>query len=64
MWSCYRVTAMRNYFIYQVNNIWCDLLIHYKRGMKKYSSYKLDFIAGEILNESKHDVSAKDIFKY
>jgi len=41
-----------------------DLLIHYKRGMKKYSSYKLDFIAGEILNESKHDVSAKDIFKY
>ena len=41
-----------------------DLLIHYKRGMKKYSSYKLDFIAGEILNESKHDVSAKEIFKY
>jgi DNA polymerase elongation subunit (family B) len=41
-----------------------DLLIHYKRGMKKYSSYKLDFIAGEILNEKKHDVTAKDIFKY
>jgi DNA polymerase elongation subunit (family B) len=41
-----------------------DLLIHYKRGMKKYSSYKLDFIAGEILNEKKNDVTAKDIFKY
>lgn len=41
-----------------------DLMIHYKRGMKKYSSYKLDAIAGEILNESKHDVSAKEIFEY
>jgi DNA polymerase elongation subunit (family B) len=41
-----------------------DLLIHYKRGMKKYPSYKLDYIAGEILNEGKHDVSAKEIFKY
>ena len=41
-----------------------DLLIHYKRGMKKYSSYKLDFIASEILKESKHDVSAKQIFDY
>ena len=41
-----------------------DLLIHYKRGMKKYSSYKLDFIANEILAEGKHDVSAKDIFKF
>lgn len=41
-----------------------DLLIHYKRGMKKYPSYKLDYIANEILKESKHDVSVKDIFEY
>lgn len=41
-----------------------DLLIHYKRGMKKYPSYKLDFIANEILKEGKHDVSAKQIFDY
>jgi DNA polymerase elongation subunit (family B) len=41
-----------------------DLLIHYKRGMKKYSSYKLDSISNEILKEGKHDVSAKDIFKF
>jgi DNA polymerase elongation subunit (family B) len=41
-----------------------DLLIHYKRGMTKYSSYKLDFIASEILGEGKHDVSAKEIFKF
>lgn len=41
-----------------------DLLIHYKRGMKKYSSYKLDFIASEILKENKHDVSAKELFDY
>jgi len=41
-----------------------DLMIHYKRGMKKYSSYKLDAIAGEILKESKHEVSAKEIFEY
>jgi DNA polymerase delta subunit 1 len=41
-----------------------DLLIHYKRGMKKYSSYKLDSIASEILKENKHDVSAKEIFDY
>lgn len=41
-----------------------DLLIHYKRGMKKYSSYKLDNIASEILAQNKHDVSAKDIFNY
>ena len=41
-----------------------DLLIHYKRGMKKYSSYKLDSIASEILKENKHDVSAKEMFDY
>ena len=41
-----------------------DLLIHYKRGMKKYSSYKLDNIAFEILKENKNDVSAKEIFDY
>jgi DNA polymerase elongation subunit (family B) len=41
-----------------------DLLIHYKRGMKKYPSYKLDYIANEILGEGKHDVTAKEIFKF
>lgn len=41
-----------------------DLMIHYKRGMKKYPSYKLDYIANEILREGKHDVSAKEIFSY
>jgi DNA polymerase delta subunit 1 len=41
-----------------------DLLIHYKRGMKKYSSYKLDNIASEVLKQNKHDVSAKDMFDY
>jgi len=41
-----------------------DLMIHYKRGMKKYPSYKLDFIANEILKEGKNDVSAKDIFLF
>lgn len=41
-----------------------DLLIHYKRGMKKYPSYKLDYIANEILKEGKNDVSAKQIFGY
>lgn len=40
-----------------------DLLIHYKRGMKKYSSYKLDNIAYEILGERKNDVEVKAIFK-
>lgn len=41
-----------------------DLLIHFKRGMVKYPSYKLDYIANEILGEGKDDVSAKEIFKY
>lgn len=41
-----------------------DLLIHYKRGMKKYPSYKLDYIANEILKEGKHDIGAKEIFGY
>ncbi len=41
-----------------------DLLIHYKRGMKKYASYKLENISQEILKEGKHDVSAKEIFKF
>ena len=41
-----------------------DLLIHYKRGMKKYSSYKLDNIASEVLKQNKHDVSAKEMFDY
>lgn len=42
-----------------------DLLIHYKRGMKKYSSYKLDNIANEVLKEGKTEgIGAKEIFKY
>lgn len=41
-----------------------DLLIHYKRGMKKYPSYKLDYIAHEILKEGKHEVTPKDIFQF
>ena len=41
-----------------------DLLIHYKRGMKKYVSYKLDYIASEILQQNKHDVSVKEIFDF
>lgn len=41
-----------------------DLLIHYKRGMKKYPSYKLDYIANEILKEGKHEVTAKEIFSF
>jgi DNA polymerase elongation subunit (family B) len=41
-----------------------DLLIHYKRGMKKYPSYKLDYIAGEILKEGKHPVTVKEIFSF
>lgn len=39
-----------------------DLLVHYKRGLKKYDSFKLDNIASNILGEKKHPVSAKDIF--
>lgn len=41
-----------------------DLLIHYKRGIKKYSSYKLDNIAYEILKEKKNNVTVKQIFEY
>ena len=41
-----------------------DLLIHYKRGMKKYPSYKLDYIANDILKEGKNDVTVKDIFSF
>lgn len=40
-----------------------DLLVHYKRGMKKYDSYKLDNIAYEILGENKHPVTAREMFK-
>jgi DNA polymerase elongation subunit (family B) len=48
--------------LYIIGRLNYDLLIHYKRGMKKYPSYKLEYIANEILKEGKHDVSAKDIF--
>jgi DNA polymerase elongation subunit (family B) len=41
-----------------------DLMIHMKRGMKKYPSYKLDYISSEILKEGKHDLSAKEMFNY
>lgn len=41
-----------------------DLLIHYKRGMKKYPSYKLDYIANEILKQGKNEVTVKEIFSF
>ena len=41
-----------------------DLLIHYIRGMTKYSSYKLNNIANEILGEGKHDLDAVTMFSY
>jgi DNA polymerase elongation subunit (family B) len=41
-----------------------DLLIHFKRGMKKYASYKLDNIAESILGEKKNPVSVKEIFSF
>jgi DNA polymerase elongation subunit (family B) len=52
------------YRVYIPGRLNYDLLIHYKRGMKKYSSYKLDNIANEILKEGKHNVSAKEIFGF
>jgi DNA polymerase elongation subunit (family B) len=52
------------YRLYVPGRLNYDLLIHYKRGMKKYSSYKLDYIANEILKEGKHDVTANDIFTF
>lgn len=52
------------YRLYVPGRLNYDLLIHYKRGMKKYPSYKLDYIASEILKQGKHDVSAKQIFGY
>jgi DNA polymerase elongation subunit (family B) len=41
-----------------------DLHIHTKRGMKKYPYYNLNYIAGEILGESKNDVTPKQIFQF
>jgi DNA polymerase elongation subunit (family B) len=41
-----------------------DLLIHFKRGMKNYASYKLDNIAEVILGEKKNPVSVKQIFSF
>lgn len=41
-----------------------DLLIHYKRGMKKYSSYKLDYISKEVLKVGKNEVTVKQIFEF
>jgi len=41
-----------------------DLLIHYKRGMKKYPSYKLDYIANDILKQGKNEVTPKEIFSF
>lgn len=40
-----------------------DLMIHYKRGMQKFDSYKLENIAMNIVGEGKHNVTAIDIFK-
>jgi len=41
-----------------------DLHIHVKRGMVKYPSYKLNYIAGEILKDKKNDVTPKQIFQF
>lgn len=40
-----------------------DLNIHYRRGLKKYESYKLDYISDKILGERKHPFTAKMIFQ-
>lgn len=50
--------------LYITGRMGYDLLVHYKRGLKKYDSYKLDNIAEIILGERKHPVSAKQIFQY
>lgn len=52
------------YRLYIPGRLNYDLLIHYQRGMKKYSSYKLDYIANEIIGEGKHDLDAKTMFRY
>ena len=50
--------------LYVVGRLNYDLMIHMKRGMKKYPSYKLDYIANEILKEGKNDLPAKKMFEY
>jgi DNA polymerase elongation subunit (family B) len=50
--------------LYVIGRLNYDLMIHMKRGMKKYPSYKLDYIAGEILKEGKNDLPAKKMFEY
>jgi DNA polymerase elongation subunit (family B)/intein/homing endonuclease len=52
------------YRIYIPGRLNYDLLIHYQRGIKKYPSYRLDYIANEILKEGKHDIDAKTMFNY
>lgn len=41
-----------------------DLLIHYQRGLVKYSSYKLDYIAKELVGAGKHDVTPAQMFAW
>lgn len=52
------------YRLYIPGRLNYDLLIHFKRGMKKYASYKLDNIAEAILGEKKNPVSVKQIFSF
>ena len=60
--SAYRDSDFMRFYIPGRLNY--DLLIHYKRGMKKYPSYKLDYIANEILKQGKNEVTAKEIFSF
>lgn len=52
------------YRLYIPGRLNYDLLIHYQRGIKKYPSYRLDYIANEIIGEGKHDLDAKTMFQY
>lgn len=54
--NCFRMLSMPG--ILQVD------LYPYIRKEKKYSSYKLDYVAEKILGEKKHDISPKQIFEY
>jgi DNA polymerase elongation subunit (family B) len=40
-----------------------DLCIHYKRGMKKYDSYKLDNIANNVLKDNKLPMDYREMFE-
>ncbi len=50
--------------LYSPGMLGYDLLIHFKRGMKKYSSYKLDNIAYLLMGKNKNPVTVKEIFDF